>query len=99
MIRWSNQRSMTAILLIVGAGLLQGCVYNPYTGTYVPYSAYGYPGYGAYYGYPAYGGYGYPANGGYYSAPQGGPYQGQGYQGQVYQGQGNQGQGNRAPTP
>lgn len=105
-----NRRTLAAVLLICAAGVLEGCVYNPYTGTYTPCCA-AYPAYGGY-GYPGYGGaYGYPANGGYYGAPQGGAYQGQGYPGQgtpgpgyqrqgyqgpAYQGQGYQGQ---APTP
>ena len=87
---WRNRRALAAILLIVAAGVLQGCVYNPYTGTYTPCCA-AYPAYGGY-GYPAYGGaYGYPAYGGYYGARQGGGYQGQGYQGPAPQGQGYQG--------
>ena len=90
MTSWFNRRTLTAILLIVGAGMLEGCVYDPYTGTYVPCCAYGgyygSPAYGYPYGYGGY--YGYPAYRGYYAAPQG-----QGNQGQGYQGQGNQGQG------
>ena len=49
------RRSLTAIVLTAGATLLQGCVYNPYTGGYdtcCAYPAYGY-GYTTY-GYPAY---------------------------------------------
>jgi hypothetical protein len=96
MTRWCNRRTLTAILLIVGAGMLQGCVYNPYTGTYTPCCAY--PGYYGGYPYAYGGGYSYPANGGYYSAPAG--YQGQ-YHPPVYQGQGYQGQGyqGRPPPP
>lgn len=55
------RRSLSLILLLVGAGTIAGCVYDPYTGTYVPcctyYRPWGYP----YpppppppYGYPAY---------------------------------------------
>jgi hypothetical protein len=54
------RRTLTATLLIAGAAMLQGCVYDPNTGGYYPCCAspapaygYGYPGYG--YGYPAYG--------------------------------------------
>jgi hypothetical protein len=91
MTRWCNRRTMTTILLIAGAAILQGCVYAPYPGAYGSY-----PGYGGY-GYQAYGGYyGAPR---YYAAPQGGGYQGQVYQGQGYQSQGYQGQGYRGPTP
>lgn len=43
----------TALLLALGVGTLQGCAYDPSTGTYVPCCAY--PAYPAY---PAYG-YGY----------------------------------------
>jgi hypothetical protein len=59
MSRWFNRRTLTAVLLIAGAAVLQGCVYDPNTGGYYPcctYPAYGY-GYPAY-GYPAYGYYG-----------------------------------------
>jgi len=68
MTRWCNRRTLTAILVIVGAGMLQGCVYAPYPGAYGSYPASGYNGYPAYegYGYPAYGAYSYPAYGGYY---------------------------------
>jgi hypothetical protein len=47
-------RALTMILLVIGAGVLEGCVYDPYTGTYVPccaYPAYYYP-YPYYYGRP-----------------------------------------------
>ena len=49
---WQHRRALGAILLLLGAGSLQGCAYPNY----------GYAGYPAYggYGYPAYGGYGYP---------------------------------------
>jgi hypothetical protein len=82
---WYNRRALKTILSLVAAGLLQGCVYNPYTGTYVPCCA-AYPAYGGY-GYPAYGTYGYRPNGGYYGAPPAGSYQSQGYPSQGYQGQ------------
>jgi len=54
---WHNRRALGAILLLLGAGSLQGCAYPNY----------GYAGYPAYggYGYPAYGSYGYPAYGDY----------------------------------
>lgn len=64
-------RWLTVISLLLGAAMLQGCVYDPNSGTYAP-AGYGYgayPGYGTYgypgYGYPAYGypAYGYPAYG------------------------------------
>ncbi len=108
MTRWFNRRTLTAALLAVGVGMLEGCVYDPYTGTYVACCA-AYPAYGGY-SYPAYGGYGYSTYRGYYgapryyAAPQGAPYQGQGYQGPAYQGpayqgQGYQGQVYRGPTP
>lgn len=53
---------LAMVSLLVGAAMLQGCVYNPNSGTYAPAAGYGYgtyPAYGAY-GYPAYG---YPAYG------------------------------------
>ena len=79
---------LRTILALAGvAAVLGGCVYDPYTGTYVPCcNYYGYPyGYGyprpyyrpAPYGYPQ-GGYpqgGYPQGGGYPQAPYGGPQQ------------------------
>jgi hypothetical protein len=60
-------RRMLAMALILGAGVaLSGCVYNPYTGTFVPCCGYyGYP----YYGYPYYR---YPPP--YYYGPQSAPY-------------------------
>lgn len=65
-----NRRILTAAALIAGAAMLEGCAYNPYTGTYDPCCAY--PAYGYGYGYPAYNGYAYPAyaygGGGYSSA-------------------------------
>jgi hypothetical protein len=61
MIRWFNRRTLAAILLIVGAGMLQGCTYDPSIGAYVPCCAAYYPAYGPY-AYPVYGGYPYPAN-------------------------------------
>jgi hypothetical protein len=91
MTRWTSRRTLGAILLIVGAAILQGCVYDPYTGTYVPCCA-AYPAYGGY-AYPAYGSYGYPPYRGYYGAPPAGAYPGSSYQGPSYQGQGYQGQG------
>lgn len=94
MIGWCNRRTLAAILLIVGAGMLQGCVYAPYPGAYGPYPAYGgYP-------YPAYGDYGSPVvveggwGGGYYGGGGGGGgYRGGGWGG-GYQG-GNWGGGYR----
>ena len=42
-------------LLLVAVGALQGCAYDPYTGTYVPCCAYpAYPAYGYGYGYGYY---------------------------------------------
>lgn len=38
----------TALLLVAGMGALQGCAYDPYTGTYVPCCAYPAYGYGYY---------------------------------------------------
>jgi hypothetical protein len=75
---------LRTILALAGvAAVLGGCVYDPYTGTYVPCcNYYGYPyGYGyprpyyrpAPYGYPQGG---YPQGGGYPQAPYGGPQQG-----------------------
>jgi hypothetical protein len=68
------RRAVTAVLLLIGAGTLAGCVYNPYTGTYVPCCAYHpYGGYAppSYYGYRGGPGYlGYP---GYYGTPPGPP--------------------------
>ena len=44
-------RRALVLAVVLGTALLGGCVYNPYTGTYVPCcSYYGYP----YYGYPYY---------------------------------------------
>lgn len=64
-------------LVVVGAAMVQGCAYDPYSGTYVPAAGYGY-------GYPAYGypSYGYPAYQPYYdgSVAIGGGYYG-GYRG------------------
>ena len=106
MTEWRNRRALAAILLIVAAGVLQGCVYNPYTGTYTPCCA-GYPAYRGYYGAPQGGGY--QGQGYQGPAPQGQGYQGPatpgpatprpGYQGQGPQGQGYQGQVYQAPTP
>ena len=59
MLKASVRVFLTTLLLSVGAGLLQGCAYDPYTGTYVPYS---YPAYG-YYPYPQYGYYAPPVYG------------------------------------
>ena len=47
MTRWFTRRTLTAILLVVGAAMLQGCVYDRSTGTYGPY-----PAPGGYYGSP-----------------------------------------------
>ena len=83
MTMWFNRRTLAATLLIVGAAMLQGCVYDPYTGAYVPccaYPAYGYYPAGGGYAYPAYGGYGgavVVGGGGYYR----GGYGGGGYRG------------------
>lgn len=44
-------RRVLASALVLATGVLAGCVYDPYTGTYVPCCGYyGYP----YYGYPSY---------------------------------------------
>ena len=52
-------RRMTALLALAAASLLPGCVYDPYTGTYLPCcSYYGYP-YGYRYPPPYYYPYGY----------------------------------------
>lgn len=62
--------------------MLQGCVYDPYVGGYVPCCAY--PGYAAgypAYGYPGYGGAVVVAPGGYYRGGYGGGYWGGGYRG------------------
>jgi hypothetical protein len=67
MIRWSGRRTLAAILPIVAAGMLQGCVYDPSIRAYVPCCA-AYPAYGGYYGYPAYGA-GVPAFAGVYGGP------------------------------
>ncbi|HET8996198.1 MAG TPA: hypothetical protein VFN42_05980 [Acetobacteraceae bacterium] len=48
---------LAAVSLLLGAAMLQGCVYDPNAGTYAPAAGYGYGGY------PGYGGYGYPAYG------------------------------------
>ena len=50
MIRRFARRAFAACLLISGAALLQGCVYEPYPGPYAGYPAYGYPAYGPAYG-------------------------------------------------
>jgi len=39
--RWRQRHTLTAILLIVGAGALQGCVYDP-SGPYPTYGGHGY---------------------------------------------------------
>jgi hypothetical protein len=69
---------LRTILALAGvAAVLGGCVYDPYTGTYVPCcNYYGYP-YGYGYPRPYYrpAPYGYP-QGGYPQAPYGGPQQG-----------------------
>src|SRR5271165_5692808 len=91
MITSSNRRTRSAILLILGAGVLQGCVYAPYPGTSGQYPAnggYPDPASGGY-GYPAYGAYGYPygyggnvvVGGGWGGGYYGGGYYGGGYQG------------------
>ena len=68
------QRIPALLALMLTAALLAGCVYDPYTGTYVPccgyygYPYYRYPYY-PYYRYPQpYAPYGYPS--GPYQAPQ-----------------------------
>lgn len=62
MIGRCHRRTLTAALVILGAGLLQGCAYGPYADASAPCCAG--PAYG-YSGYPAYGGYGYSGYGGY----------------------------------
>jgi hypothetical protein len=71
---WHNRRALGAILLLLGAGSLQGCAYPNY----------GYAGYPAYggYGYPAYGSYGYPG----YADNGGGVVIGGGWNGGYYHG-------------
>ena len=72
-------RRVVGIALVLATGVLAGCVYDPYTGTYVPCcGTYGYP----YYGYPSYR---YPSP--YYYGPQTPAYQTQPYQTQPYQNQ------------
>jgi hypothetical protein len=41
MTRWFNRRTLTAILLVAGAVMLQGCVYDP-SGPYPAYGGHGY---------------------------------------------------------
>jgi hypothetical protein len=64
------------LILLAAMGALGGCVYNPYTGTWMPCCGYyyGYPySYGyPYYRYPAPYPYGYPPQG-YMAPPQGQP--------------------------
>jgi hypothetical protein len=62
MIGRCHRRTLTAALVILGAGLLQGCAYGTYADASAPCCAS--PAYG-YSGYPAYGGDGYPAYDGY----------------------------------
>jgi hypothetical protein len=71
---WQHRRALGAVLLLLGAGSLQGCAYPNY----------GYAGYPAYggYGYPAYGGYGYPG----YAEYGGGVVIGGGWSGGYYHG-------------
>jgi hypothetical protein len=88
MIKSSCRRWATATLLHAGAGLMQGCAYDPYSGAYVPCCASPAYGYSAYsspaYGYPAYG---YPGYGatvavgpcGYYRGGYGNDWSGGGY--------------------
>ena len=57
-------RRILVAALLVGIGALGGCVYDPYTGAYVPCCGY--------YGYPYYGYYRYPPP--YYYGPQSAPY-------------------------
>lgn len=76
------RRIAMLLALMATASLLAGCVYDPYTGTYVPCcNYYGYP----YYRYPYYP-YGYP--GPYMTPPpsQPGAYPSQPYQSQPYPG-------------
>lgn len=62
------RRWAAALALAITAVLLAGCVYDPYTGTYVPCCNY-YPS--PYYGYPPpYYPYGYPPPGPYAQPPQ-----------------------------
>jgi hypothetical protein len=89
------QRIAAVFALVVAGTLLAGCVYNPYTGTYMPCCGYyGYSGYygNPYYRYPGpYSPYGYPPS---YGAPAGQPGMYQGHPGTDqgppggYQGQG-----------
>jgi hypothetical protein len=86
MIGSSIRRALTVIALIAGAAMLQGCAYDPYTGTYNPccaypaysysYPAYSYPAYG----YPAYSG-GVVVSGGYGEGYSHGAYWGGNYRG------------------
>ncbi len=107
------RRVATILALAAAAALLAGCVYDPYTGTWMPCCGYygnpyyGYPGPYAPYGYPPYGGPQaqqpgmYQAPPGGYQAPPGG-YQGPpgGYQGAPsgYQGPPGGYQGPQGPT-
>ena len=50
------RKAVGALVVLIGLAALQGCAYDPYTGTYAPCCAYS-----AYPGYPAYPGYGYYA--------------------------------------
>jgi len=87
---WCNRRALKTILVIATAGLLQGCVYDPYTGTYLPCCA----------AYPAYGGYAYPAYGGYQGqAPRSPVYQGAAPTAPGYPGGGYPGGGYPSPPP
>lgn|SRR5579872_3843653 len=74
------KRFVTILALSGAAALLAGCVYDPYTGTYIPCCAY----YGnPYYRYPApYAPYGYPPQYGAPQGPYGGPQGMQPYQAQ-----------------
>jgi hypothetical protein len=47
MTRRCERRTLMAVLLILGAGMLQGCADDPHTRTYGPY-----PGSGGYHGTP-----------------------------------------------
>ena len=80
MIGKCHRRTLTAALVILGAGLLQGCAYGTYADASAPCCAG--PAYG-YSGYPAYGSYGYPAYDGYGGAVVAGGAWGGGYYGGI----------------
>lgn len=54
--RWVMRRlrlCLAILVVLVGAGALSGCYYDPYTGGYYPYPPYPYPSQPAYYPYSA----------------------------------------------